>query len=384
MVADSMEELLKFFSWSCNVLLSGQTPHRDWINRPLLGGGLDLAGGLRGAICQIRGDWEFYCQVFGFGQWNTDSMCPFCRASGTRADLSWSDFTPTAAWRLTLWTHETYMAHLRASGLVVPMLFRAALGLRLECVMVDVLHTVDLGLTAHVCGNVIWWLVIVVNIFGVPTYAKRMEACQNYYKAWVKSTKCKNKLRGKLTVERVRADAGEWPQLKSKAAPLRSMARFCLHMMQSFGSFASDDAWRQRHDSLALGVTQLLCEFYDILESESQFLSDAARGRMPLLGEQLMMMYAQLATMAHDDYERLGHRLWKTSPKMHLFLHLCIWQSLLYGNPRYYWCYGDEDLIGRLVSIAEGVHISTLAVSVLSKWVHVVWDDYLLSSDDEA
>ena len=361
-----------------------KTPHRDWINRPLLGGGLDLAGGLRGAICQIRGDWEFYCQVFGFGQWNTDSMCPFCRASGTRADLSWSDFTPTAAWHLALWTHENYMVHLRASGLVVPMLFRAALGLRLECVMVDVLHTVDLGLTAHVCGNVIWWLVIVVNIFGVPTYAKRMEACQNYYKAWVKSTKCKNKLRGKLTVERVRADAGEWPQLKSKAAPLRSMARFCLHMMQSFGSFASDDAWRQRHDSLALGVTQLLCEFYDILESESQFLSDAARGRMPLLGEQLMMMYAQLATMAHDDYERLGHRLWKTSPKMHLFLHLCIWQSLLYGNPRYYWCYGDEDLIGRLVSIAEGVHISTLAVSVLSKWVHVVWDDYLLSSDDEA
>ena len=56
---------------------------------------------------------------------------------------------------------------------------------------------------------------------------------------------------------------------------------------------------------------------------------------------------------------------------------------MLYGNPRYYWTYGDEDLVGRLVSIAEGVHISTLAVSVLSKWIHVVWDDFLLSDDDE-
>ena len=84
---------------------------------------------------------------------------------------------------------------MRASGLAAPMLLRAALGLRLECVMVDVLHTVDAGLSAHVCGNVIWWLAIVYNVVGVPTYAKRMEACQSYYKTWVGSTKCKNKLR---------------------------------------------------------------------------------------------------------------------------------------------------------------------------------------------
>ena len=48
--------------------------------------------------------------------------------------------------------------------------------------MVDVLHTVDLGLTGHICGNVIWWLVICVNVFGLPTYARRMEACQTHYK----------------------------------------------------------------------------------------------------------------------------------------------------------------------------------------------------------
>ena len=211
--------------------------HSDWVNRPLLGGGIDLAGGLRGAICQIRGDWEFYCQVFGFGQWNSEYMCLFSKASGTRADLPWSDFTPTAAWRLTLWTHETYMAHLRASGLSVPMIFRAALGLRLECVMVDVLHTVDLGLTAHVCGNVIWWLVIVVNIFGLPTYARRMQECQKHYKAWCKSTGCKNRLRGKLTLERVRADAGDWPQLKSKAAPLEGNVALLLISAAIFRGF---------------------------------------------------------------------------------------------------------------------------------------------------
>jgi hypothetical protein len=219
MVADAMDHLLKVFAWSMNVMLSGQTPHTDWSGNPLLGGGQDLAGGLRGALCQVRGDWEFYCQVFGFGRHNQELMCPFCRASGTLADLTWTDFTPTAHWRRTLWTHESYIAYLRHNGLAVPMLFRIALGLRLECTMVDVLHTVDLGLTGHICGNVIWWLVICVNVFGLPTYARRMEACHAHYKKWYKRSGCKNKLRGKLICERVRPDAGEWPFLKSKAAP---------------------------------------------------------------------------------------------------------------------------------------------------------------------
>ena len=383
MVADSLDHLLKIFSWSCNVLLSGQTPHSDWNNNPQPGGGLELAGGLRGAICQVRGDWEFYCQLFGFGQWNSDHMCPFCRASSTNDALTWTDFTAGANWRRTLWTHESYMDYLRLNGFAIPMLFRMALGFRLDCIMVDILHTVDLGLTANVCGNVVWWLVIIVNIFGLPTYARRMQALQRHYKQWCKDTQSKNKIRGKLTVERVRSDAGDWPELKSKAAPLRGFTKYCLYLMQSFGAFASDDPFRVRMDTLALGVCQLLCEFYTILESESQFLSEHARGRIPILGEQLMQMYSQLAAMSHNDYARLGHRLWKARPKMHLFLHLCIWQAVYYGSPRYYWCYGDEDLIGRLVTIAEGVRPSTLAVSVLAEWIHVVWDELLLSDDKE-
>jgi hypothetical protein len=153
--------------------------------------------------------------------------------------------------------------------------------------------------------------------------------------------------------------------------------------MQSFGQFASPDAWVKRHDTLALGVCQLLVRFYVILDSQSQFLAEGARVELPTLGNQLMMMYSQLSDMCFSEYARLGHRLWKTSPKMHLFLHLCIWQAPLYGNPRYYWTYGDEDLVGRLVTIAETVHPNTLAVSVLAKWLHVVWDEVLLSSDEE-
>jgi hypothetical protein len=160
-VADTMDALLKIFSWSMNVALSGQTPLIDHNNRPMAGGS-PLCGDYRAALVQVRGDWEWYCKIFHFGQWNENvEMCPFCRASSTVPDRLWTNFEDDAGWRDTRWSHETYMAHLRHGGLPVPMMFRqvgGVIGLRLECVMVDVLHTVDQGVASHVVGNIIWFL----------------------------------------------------------------------------------------------------------------------------------------------------------------------------------------------------------------------------------
>ena len=103
------------------------------------------------------------------------------------------------------------------------------------------------------------------------------------------------------------------------------------------------------------------------------FLSEAVRIEIPVLGNQLMGMYVQLSVMAAFRHMQL----WKMSPKMHLFLHLCIHQAPLYGNPRFYWTYGDEDLAGRLITMADKLHPETLTVSLLMKWLHVVFDQQL-------
>ena len=52
------------------------------------------------------------------------------------------------------------------------------IGFFLERTITDVLHTVELDLTGHVCGNVIWSLVIYVNLFKFPTYARRIKSFQ--------------------------------------------------------------------------------------------------------------------------------------------------------------------------------------------------------------
>ena len=61
---------------------------------------------------------------------------------------------------------------------------------------------------------------------------------------------------------------------------------------------------------------------------------------------------------------------WKMSPKTHLFIHLMEWHVLEIGlNPRGYWTYADEDLVGTMVEVSRSCHPSTLAPVSLTKWL---------------
>ena len=118
-------------------------------------------------------------------------------------------------------------------------------------------------------------------------------------------------------------------------------------------------------DSLMRNVTGLLVSFYDVLESESQFLSAAAKARLPKIGIKLAQSYGALAKSAFDQ----GQKLWKLSPKLHLAEHLMEEQAVEAGNPAWYWTNADEDLVGLMIDIAETCHANTLSYSVLFKWL---------------
>ena len=67
-------------------------------------------------------------------------------------------------------------------------------------------------------------------------------------------------------------------------------------------------------------------------------------------------------------------KMWKMNPKLHLFDHLCDYQAGEGLNPRSFWTYVDEDLVGLLVEVAESCHPVTTAPSALFKWLHVYFD----------
>ena len=113
----------------------------------------------------------------------------------------------------------------------------------------------------------------------------------------------------------------------------------------------------------------MMLRFYELLDEEGQFLSDSAKLELPILGRRLCGLYNVLACEACVAMEKR----WKSSPKMHVFLHVCEWQGPELGNPKYYWAYADEDLVGQVIDIAHACHPRTMAVTTLFRWLTVVY-----------
>ena len=68
--AGTMDSIFEVMAWSMNCLLRGVIPTVK-MQLPAFGEGDPLCHGRRGALCQVRGDWVFFCKVFRFPAWNS-------------------------------------------------------------------------------------------------------------------------------------------------------------------------------------------------------------------------------------------------------------------------------------------------------------------------
>jgi hypothetical protein len=280
-VPATLDALFEVFAWSFNVLLTGLTPSVDWRGAPVGGGQDYLCGGYRGSLIQVRGDWEFHCQIFRLPKWSHGgNMCWMCGATA-EGDLRFTDCTAGAAWRRTRRTHESYCQEVEDSGQEVPILLRDVQGLRLDSIMIDVLHTVDLELSCHIVANVFLECVN-GHVWGGTTQQRGLDELNRELKAYYKTRRGVSKTQGDLTIERLRT-SNSWPKLKAKAAATRHVAAFALDLASRF------------LDRRRVLLCKMLCRFYDILESEGQFLSDSAKAELPGLGRRLCELYCSLS-----------------------------------------------------------------------------------------
>jgi hypothetical protein len=217
------------------------------------------------------------------------------------------------------------------------------------------------GMTSHVVGNTFWHMAVVRGCFGGTTMGAKIINLNAYLRNWYKTTQCKRRIQGALTQERLRGQA-DWPKLKAKAAATKHVVAFCVHVMETFGDLADPFG----EGNMILAVCKLLLRFYHIMDHASQFLTDGQKTELRKLSETFCGIYANLSAKSFAA----GSRMWKIQPKLHLFQHLAEYMLAYQGNPRFYWTYQDEDLVGDMINVARGVHVDTLATSVLFKWIH--------------
>ena len=154
-------------------------------------------------------------------------------------------------------SHESFLEDLRIENKEPAIIFTATIGLRIECVLVDVMHTADLGLTAHVVGNV-FFEVISKRHFG-PNLEESTAALFVDMKDWFKKNPASSRFQGRLTVDPIRA-RGEWPKIKAKAATTRALVGYCVELCNRFGT-------ESLHDRRRSALVSQLARFYQILES---------------------------------------------------------------------------------------------------------------------
>jgi len=355
----TLAAIFNVVSWSLNSLLVGRWPSTDEHGAPISKKGGQLAGKWKGAFVQIRGDWQFFSQALNFPQWNSSlRMCWLCKASNTLEHLFWTNFNDDAPWLETLWSHESYLADLAEKGEDPPALFSIT-GFRLECVMVDVLHTVDQGIASHIIGNI---FVEVLGQLG-QNRSQRLRVLNDRILDFYKIHKPTSKIQGQLSMEQLRS-TNQWPKLKAKAAATRHLAPLASQLADEFNSGS-------HHDQLRKIVADSLVQFYVLVQQEDRAISAQARQELPNLCRRLCRAYAHLA----NESVNAQVMAWKLVPKFHLFCHLCFSQALEFGNPRFFWTYPDEDIVGQMIEAAKSCHQSTLASTALYKFLVLVFRD---------
>ena len=147
------------------------------------------------------------------------------------------------------------------------LLFLLVIVLRLDCCMIDALHALDLGLSAHIQGNTLWESMR-DHKWGGRSQTSNADKLHSEMKTWFKAQKISSRIQGTITKERIRDTTGSgYPKLKAKGAATRHLAPFSLLVAQRFNQ-------KTDHDNMKVAICEVLCRIYEIFRTSNQFFTE--------------------------------------------------------------------------------------------------------------
>ena len=119
------------------------------------------------------------------------------------------------------------------------------------------------------------------------------------------------------------------------------------------------------HGGLRNNVCRLPARFYTIIDENDRFFPDQAKLELAKIAPLFVNIYGRVSRDALNNMLRT----WTSTPKLHLFQHVCETQAAKWGNPRSYETYGGEDLQNIVKHIAMACHPLRVSYIVLFKWL---------------
>lgn len=238
-------------------------------------------------------------------------------------------------------------------------------GWRLDRTRGDSMHIVNLGVACNLIANTLLWLASQhVHRFLGPardaalpegsTLDERLFDLMLRFKRWMRDHRvhcsCKRFTANSLEV------TGSTPAYKCKAAQSPRLVAWLHHITGEVAGHMSDNT-----EALAVSVCNwALAEYFHLLRTGSRFFTDDEATRLNYAGHAFLQSYSSLS--------RPGSTMWHLVPKFHAFHHIVLDSVSEKTNPRYYHCFGDEDMVGRCLLIARAAHASTTVSSSLGNY----------------
>jgi hypothetical protein len=347
---ESFETLLGVFRWSMDCLAEGSYPRTRHDGSAFSKGDAarkQLANKRFSFVCfllQIRGDWMFLKQTFGFPSWSASKICWKCSAS--REGLhSFKYCGANAEWRKAenRYSQSQFEELQKQMGVQPSVIFQCPLT-TLDHVCIDFLHTLDLGVTQTMLGCA--FKDVVTTEMTASLQAARVLELWAQLQEYYTRTDVQSRLQ-KLT----------WEMLGKSGSECRALVRF---------GFELADRYRHRslHNETMARAFAELCGIYDCIDTEP-FPADTCADH----SKRLSLLLAALEAEA----EQRNVTAWVMKPKVHLMEELLEFQSVQNKiSPRATWTYKDESWNGVLAKMASrrgGVKTPTsVAHATISKY----------------
>ena len=228
----------------------------------------------------------------------------------------------------------------------------------------DWLHCVDLGTTSHCLANLFFHVV-----YTELKHKSRGVACQELAAVLIpESAKCGHGSSiSSFELKHFVADAGrphkDYPVLHGlKAAEVRGLVEPAYLVAQQYSN--GSNFWKHM-----LRLLAAQCHMYKLLYNSSIVLSDEEYNAFSKACKVFLQEYTFLGQQALQNHILM----WSVVPKHHYLAHLS--QTAKWLNPRWTWCYGGEDMVGKISGLAHACTSGTSSIEIQSK----VMDKYRLA-----
>eukprot|EP00969_Alexandrium_andersonii_P332416 14689687-Alexandrium_andersonii.AAC.1 len=268
--------------------------------------------------------------------------CGFCNATKQGGvDNRWLDFRPRTSW------------HTASSVATNSHPLTNVVGWSVWHFTLDWMHIVDLGIASYGCANILFDIV-----FNKLSHLPRAAAVNTVAELLSTEELSQGGDFDRLELHHFcnpKKPHQEHPTMHHlKAAHIRGLVGKLPAVFQKY-------CGKSMYDSVQKKMIVALATFYETMHEGDMFFNDTQWTRFQKASTDFLLSYNWLASQA----DTAGKVIYNVVPKHHYFYHLM--QQSRYMNPRFCWCYGGEDLVGRASSLAHSCTKGTPPAQVPAK-----------------